>query len=331
MSEAGAGASSDAVAGAREIVEQYRRDGELSAGSIDRAGFGVRDRVTPGALLVVAAVLIDAENPTLAEASPRPGVRILAAMLREGLDGLALAQRDGGFRWDDLVALIQAYLSLPGTSPGALDTLLDEAESVWTEIVHSGEVTRPRGRDGESGPWDVAEAVTDVARLDYGVLRVPRLEGVSLHPLTAGERVVGVVVSLGDQALGLQVFRTPAGPAWDTVRPKIAQGVRDQGGSAEEAVGTLGSEVRAQVPVVRDGERVLQPTRIFACDGPGWLLRGTHGGPSVPAEAVDPRVQHLFTQTVVDLSSAEDSTGPAQEVTEVEIRWPARNDLPERA
>ncbi|MFF7274349.1 DUF3710 domain-containing protein [Streptomyces griseorubiginosus] len=324
MSQAGTGATGDAVAGAREIVEQYRRDGELSARSVDRAGFGVWDRVTPGALLIAATVLIDAEEPTLAEASPRPGTRVLAAMLRDGLEGLALAQRDGQFGWDDMVALILAYVSLPSAPPDALDTLLDDAGSVWTEIVDSGEVTRPRVRDGESGPWDVAEPVTDVARLDFGVLRVPRLEGASLHPLTAGERVVGVVVSLGEQALGLQVFRTPASPAWDRVRPRIAQGVRDQGGSAEEAVGSLGSEVRAQVPVVRDGERVLQPTRIFACDGPGWLLRGAYGGPSALAEVVDPRVHHLFTQTVVDLSSAEAFTGSAQEVTDVEIRWPAR-------
>jgi hypothetical protein len=315
---------SEAGAGAREIVGQYRRDGELSAQSIDRAGFGVWDRVTPGALLVAATLLVDAEEPTLAQASTRPGARVLTAVLRDGLDGLARAQRDGEFRWDDMVALIQAYLNLPGTAPDALDTLLDEAESVWTEIVESGDVTRPRVRDGEYGPWDAAEPVTDLARLDYGVLRVPRLEGAAPHPLTAGDRIVGVVLSLGDLALGLQVFRAPTGPVWDTVRPKVAQGVRNQGGSAEEAAGSLGSEVRAQVPVVRDGERILQPTRIVACDGPGWLLRGTCGGSSVLAEVVDPRVHHLFTQTVVDLSAAEDSAGSAQEVTDVEIRWPAR-------
>ncbi|MGC0400931.1 hypothetical protein RKD27_003575 [Streptomyces sp. SAI-126] len=266
--------------------------------------------MTPGALIIAAALLVDAEEPTLAETSARPGARVLSATLRDGLDGIALAQRYGEFRWDELPALILACLNLPGTPSDALDTLLDEAESLWTEIMESGEVTRPRVRDGECGPWDAAEPATDMARLDRGVLRVPRLEGAVLHPLTAGDRIVGVVVSLGDQALGLQVFRAPTGPLWDTVRPKVAQGVRDQGGSAEEADGSLGFEVRAQVPVVRDGQRILQPTRIFACDGPGWLLRCTCAWPSAPAEWVDPRVHHLFTQTVVDLSAAEDSTGP---------------------
>jgi hypothetical protein len=314
---------SGARAAAHEFVEQYARDGALSAHSLEKAEFGVWDRVTPGALIIAAALLVDAEEPTLADTSARPGARVLSATLRDGLDGIALAQRYGEFRWDELPALILAYLNLPGTPSDALDTLLDEAESLWTEIVESGEVTRPRVRDGECGPWDAAEPATDMARLDRGVLRVPRLESAVLHPLTAGDRIVGVVVSLGDQALGLQVFRDPTGPLWDTVRPKVAQGVRDQGGSAEEAVGSLGFEVRAQVPVVRDGQRILQPTRIFACDGPGWLLRCTCAWPSAPAEWVDPRVHHLFTQTVVDLSAAEDSTGPAQEITAVEIRWPA--------
>jgi hypothetical protein len=38
---------------------------------------------------------------------------------------------------------------------------------------------------------------------------------------------------------------------------------------------------------------------------------------------VDPRAYHLFTQTVVDLSAVHGHVDATQEITELEIRWPA--------
>jgi hypothetical protein len=203
---------------------------------------------------------------------------------------------------------------------------LTQAEDLWCEVLASGALSCPRVRDGEFGPWDAEETWTPlgVDRLDYGVLKVPRLEGARIQPLHAGERIVGVVVSLGDHALSLQVFKSPSGPVWESVRPKAIRKVRNQGGSAEEAVSGFGPEVRARIPVVRDGKQVLQPTRIIGCDGPGWLLRGVYGGPAALADAVDPRAHHLFTQTVVDLSAAGGQTDAVQELTAVEVHWPAR-------
>ncbi|MEU9380790.1 DUF3710 domain-containing protein [Streptomyces sp. NPDC048279] len=176
-----------------------------------------------------------------------------------------------------------------------------------------------RVRNGESGPWDAAESPTppEVERLDCGVLKVPRLEGARIHPLNAGERTVGVVVSLGDHAFTLQAFRAPSGPVWGSARPKVIQEVLNQGGTAEEAESSLGAEIRAQAPVVKDGQQVLQPTRIVGCDGPGWLLRGVYGGPKALADVIDPRAYYLFTQTIVDLPSA--PTDGAVEVTVLEV------------
>ncbi|MFG2776967.1 DUF3710 domain-containing protein [Streptomyces prunicolor] len=114
------------------------------------------------------------------------------------------------------------------------------------------------------------------------------------------------------------------GPAWRKTLPQIIQGIRDQGGTAEEAESGLGSEVRARIFVVKDGQRVLQPTRIVGCDGPGWLLRGGYGGPEALTDLVDPRAHHLFTQTVVDLSAAaeEGHMDATEEITTLEIRRP---------
>jgi hypothetical protein len=312
-------------ASAKEIVEQYGRVRYLSAESLDSAEFGVWDRLTPGVLLVAALCLATVEDPVFAEEIAESGDSVLSRLVSGDFRAIELGADDAAMSWEQTVARLSEYTRRPGVSPGALDVLLTRAEVLWSEVLDSGEMTRPRVRDGESGPWDAAETPvpSELERLDYGVLRVPRLEGARIHPLSAGGRTVGVLVALGDHALGLQALRAPLGPVWGKVRPKVIQGVRNQGGIAEDAESSFGSEVRAQIPVVKDGRQVLQPTRIVGCDGPGWLLRGVYGGPTAVADMVDPRAYHLFTQTVVDLSAVHGHVDATQEITELEIRWPA--------
>ncbi|MFF1301235.1 DUF3710 domain-containing protein [Streptomyces sp. NPDC058296] len=238
----------------------------------------------------------------------------------------ALALTDAGAElgWDQWMAWICTYWQSRGMSPGVLDELLEQAEEAWTEAVDSSDATRPRVRDGECGPWDASETLVpaDTERIDYGVMKIPRLEGAETRPLYAGKRIVGVIVLFGGHAFSLQVYRARRGPVWDTVRPEIINGVRDQGGSAEDTESSLGSEVRAQIPVEKNGQRILQPTRIVGCDGPGWLLRGAYGGPAALADVVDLRAHHLFTQTVIDLSAAEVHADATQEITNLKVRWP---------
>lgn len=306
-------------ASANEIVEQYARDGVLSAWSLESAEFGAWGRLTPGVLLVVALCVAAVEEPALAGRLGESDDALLSRLLSEDVRTIELDADEATVSWERVVALLSAHVSAE-----SLDDLLAQAEDLWTEVLESGELTHPRVRDGESGPWDATETPPEVRRLDYGVLRVPRLEGAAMHPLRAGKRIIGVIVSLGDHALSLQVFRAPSGPAWDSVRPKIAQGIRNQGGSAEEAVGTFGVEIHARIPVVRGGEQVLQPSRIIGCDGPGWLLRGVYGGPAALADVVDLRAHHLFTRSVIDLAQADGPTDTVEEITDVEVRWPAR-------
>ncbi|MFF3000932.1 DUF3710 domain-containing protein [Streptomyces sp. NPDC057950] len=288
---------------AKEIVDQYGRDGSLSAESLHAAEFGVWDRLTPGVLLVTAFCIAAVEEPTLGEQIAESGDSVLSRLISGDFQAIELDADDAATAWERAVARLSECSRRPGFSPRGLDTLLAQAEDLWSESLASGEVTCSRVRDGESGPWDAAETPvpSGVERLDCGVLRVPRLEGARIHPLNADERTVGVVVSLGDHAFSLQAFRAPSGPVWGNVRPKVIQEVLNQGGAAEEAESGLGAEIRAQVPVVKDGQQVLQPTRIVGCDGPGWLLRGVYGGPTALADAIDLRAYHLFTQTIVDL------------------------------
>ncbi|MEV6479798.1 DUF3710 domain-containing protein [Streptomyces sp. NPDC051576] len=306
-----------------EIVEQYGRDGRLSSERLALAEFGVWDRLTPGVLLGMALCLAVAEDPAFAREIAESGDTVLAGLISGDFRAIELGVEDAAMSWEQVVARLVEFVRRPDASASTLDVLLSQAEDLWSEVLDSGEMTRPQVRDGEFGPWDETETPvpSGVERLDYGVLRVPQLEGARIHPLNSGGRAVGVIVSLGDHALSLQAFRVPVGPVWGKVRPKIIQGVRNQGGTAEDAESSLGSEVRARIPVVKGGEQVLQPTRIVGCDGPGWLLRGSYGGPAALTDVVDPRFYHLFTQTIVDLPppTAEDTA----EVAEVEVTMPS--------
>ncbi|MFI6662296.1 DUF3710 domain-containing protein [Streptomyces sp. NPDC050523] len=276
-------------------------------------------------LLVAALCLAAVEDPALAEQIAESGDTMLPRLISGDFQAIDLDADNAAMSWERVVARLSDYARSPGVAPHAFDVLLTQAEDLWSEVLESGEMARPRIRDGESGPWDAAEVPVSatVERLDYGVLKVPRLEGVRIHPLNAGGHTVGVVLSLGDHAFSLQAFRAPAGPIWGEVRPKVIQDVRNRGGTAEDAESSFGCEVCAQIPVIKDGRQVLQPTRIVGCDGPGWLLRGAYGGPSALADVVDPRAHHLFTQAVVDLSAAANQVDAPQEITALEIRWPA--------
>lgn len=311
---------------AKEIVEQYGRDGRLSEESLALAEFGVWNRTTPGMLLLATGYLAALEDPALVERTRESGNEVLAMILKDDdpLGALALTDAGAELGWDQWLAWIWTYWQNRGMSHGVLDELFEQAEEAWTETVDSSDATRPRVRDGECGPWDASETPVpaDTERFDYGVIKIPRLEGVETRPLYAGERVVGVIVLFGGHAFSLQAYQARRGPVWDTVRPKIINGVRDEGGSAEDAESAAGSEVRAQIPVVKGGQRILQPTRIVGCDGPGWLLRGAYVGPAALADVVDLRAHHLFTQTVVDLSAAEVHADATQEIANLEVRWP---------
>ncbi|MER5876219.1 DUF3710 domain-containing protein [Streptomyces sp. NPDC001910] len=315
-----------ARASAKEIVEQYGRDGRLSGESIALAEFGVWNRTTPGLLLLGTGYLAAVDDPALVEQVLESGNEALAMILTEDDPFGALALTDAGaeFSWNQWVAWIWAYWQHRGFSPVVLNDLFEEAEGVWAETADGGDVTRPRDRDGVCGPWDASETPVpaDTERMDYGVMKTPRLEGAETRPLYAGERIVGVIVRFGGHAFSLQVYRARGRPLWHAVRPKIINRVRDQGGSAEGAESSFGAEVRAQIPVARNGQRMLQPTRIVGCDGPGWLLRGVYGGPAALADVVDLRAHHLFTQTVVDLSAAEGQADATQEITNLEVCWP---------
>ncbi|WP_374776233.1 DUF3710 domain-containing protein [Streptomyces sp. NBC_01310] len=153
------------------------------------------------------------------------------------------------------------------------------------------------------GPWDVSEVLGDPAdgRVDLGGILVPGVEGMELRVEVAGDAIVAATVVLGDSAVQLQAFAAPRKEGiWGEVREEIASGITQQGGIIDEAQGSLGWELRAQVPVpLPDGQTGAQLVRFVGVDGPRWFLRGVISGQGAVRPESAGVLEQIFRDTVV--------------------------------
>ncbi|WP_193607188.1 DUF3710 domain-containing protein [Nocardioides lijunqiniae] len=144
---------------------------------------------------------------------------------------------------------------------------------------------------GPTGPYDVADLVEGVDRVDLGSLVIEPEAGRELR-LQVDEQsgdVQAVVLAGADGAVELRAFAAPRnGDLWADVRPQIAADMARRGGTATEREGAFGPELLCELTVTRaDGSTGSQPSRIVGVNGPRWLLRATFlGRPAVePAGA----------------------------------------------
>lgn len=154
------------------------------------------------------------------------------------------------------------------------------------------------------GPWDIDEVVLDEddpTKLDLGSLVVTPREGLDLQ-LQVDEQsgqVVAVVMAGPEGALELRAFAAPRnGDIWPDVRKQIASEVTRRGGTASEADGHYGPELRVVLNVTaQDGRTGQQPSRVFGISGPRWLLRATLFG----QPALDPTEDGLVESALRDV------------------------------
>ena len=152
------------------------------------------------------------------------------------------------------------------------------------------------------GPWDESE--TDpgdvVERLDLGGLRVAAAPSVDVQVQV--DETTGTVTQLtfarSDGAVQVQPYAAPrSGGLWDEVRGQIKSSINQSGGLVEEAEGSFGTELRAQVKA-SDGSGSLQPARFTGIEGPRWFLRavflGSAAKPGESAAVLEGMVRNLI-------------------------------------
>jgi len=172
------------------------------------------------------------------------------------------------------------------------------------------------------GPWDSSEVDLEAdpeSRVDLGSLLITPVEGleVQLQVDEASGQVAAVVVAGAEGAAELRAFAAPRnGDIWDDVRRAIAGEVAQIGGTATEAQGPFGPELRVSLTVeLEDGQHAEQPSRVLGIRGPRWLLRATlFGRPAVePDERGD--VERALRDVVVRRGSDPVPPGDALPLT----------------
>ncbi|WP_229355820.1 DUF3710 domain-containing protein [Streptomyces sp. UNOB3_S3] len=193
-------------------------------------------------------------------------------------------------------------------SEDVVDRIDDVASEELTEDSGAAEATAAESRirlepgPRPDGPWDVSEVLDPAeGRVDLGGLFVPGVEGMELRVEVAGDAIVAATVVLRDSAVQLQAFAAPKREGiWGEVREEIAAGITQQGGVVDEVEGTLGWELRAQVPVaLPDGTQGVQLVRFVGCDGPRWFLRGVISGQGAVQPQTAGMLEQVFRDTVV--------------------------------
>lgn len=182
------------------------------------------------------------------------------------------------------------------TSPG-----FDRSGGPW-DVTEVASEDRTAGAEPDDGS-DRDEAEAQVERLDLGALRIPPMPGLELRidMDEATQTVTSVSALLAGSALEIQAFAAPRHEGiWDEVRGEIADSIRSQHGSAQEADGPFGRELRASVPVAQpDGRSLRQSLRFLGVDGPRWFLRGVISGEAAEHPAVGEPLERLFRSVIV--------------------------------
>ena len=184
-------------------------------------------------------------------------------------------------------------------APADVDAEMEQDSPVEEAEVAETAVEVDRG----SGPFDVAEVEGRDGRVDLGALWMRGVPGMELRLEIdqTTQQVNAATAVIGDSALQLQAFAAPrSGNLWDEIRAEIAEAVETQGGTADEHVGALGTELRTRMPSAGPDDRtVFAPATFLGVDGPRWFLRGVLSGRAAIDEAAAGPLVDVFKAAVV--------------------------------
>ena len=156
------------------------------------------------------------------------------------------------------------------------------------------------------GPWDSAEVTIDEddpTRIDLGGLLITGRPGMELR-MQVDEKTqkIAAVLLIGKEgAVELRPFAAPRnGDIWADVRKQIGAETARRGGTATEAEGPYGPELRIMMPVkTADGQAGTQPSRMLGIAGPRWMLRVTFLGKPAVEPDPDGELEQAMRDTVV--------------------------------
>lgn len=130
----------------------------------------------------------------------------------------------------------------------------------------------------------------DETKIRLGGLIVTGRPGVDLRLQVdeASSQVTAVLLVGAEGAVEARPFAAPrTTDIWDDIRRRIAAETARRGGTASEATGEWGKELRVVIPLTTpEGKPGTQTSRVVGIPGPRWLLRATFLGK--PATDLDP-------------------------------------------
>lgn len=190
----------------------------------------------------------------------------------------------------------------------------EQPAPVQEDDVVTASPEQPTGEGARAnGPWDAGEVdlqgEEDGQRIDLGGLLVKGRPGYELRlQVDEKSQQVAAVLLIGPEgAAELRPFAAPRGGGiWDDIRRQIAAETSRRGGTATEAEGRFGTELRVVMPArTPEGQPATQPSRVLGIEGPRWLLRATLLG----RPAMEPDTEHELEAAVRDVVVVR-GTGP---------------------
>ncbi len=182
----------------------------------------------------------------------------------------------------------------------------------------------------EGGPWDSEEPHPAQQRVDLGSLLVPVGPEHEIQLVMAEQHGAWITVRYRESELQIQAFAAARrGALWDDVRAEIAAEVLTAGGHSEEAQGSFGVELMAQVPA-EPGQPAagMRQVRFVGVDGPRWFVRGLFTGPAASGGEQAGLLEEVFRDTVVVRG---EHPVPPREILELRLPPEARQALEEQA
>jgi Protein of unknown function (DUF3710) len=181
-----------------------------------------------------------------------------------------------------------------------LDDTSDEADSAEVSEPASSlmedyaVVVPPR----PTGPWDITDVPKgEHSRLDLGGIQIEVSDGLEVRVEVQDDVPVAATLVLGASQLQVHAFAAPRSKGiWKEIREEIAESLRSSGGSAEDADGPFGAELKARIP--NEGGTI--PARFLGVDGPRWFLRGLLSGPASTDPIQAKALEDAFRSVVVN-------------------------------